>query len=110
MARHMAELGDFAPAMHAHLMEPLAEGQDDFAVLVGDEMLSLSRELGKAGANPLHKPAAFAHCSNPAEAISALEEYGITAGDAILVKGSNSVGLNRLVAHFIDRNATGREG
>ena len=101
----MKELGDFAPAMHAQLTEPLAEGQVDFAVLVGEEMLALARELGKGGATSLGKPSAFAHCDSPAGAISALEEYGLTAGDAVLVKGSNSVGLNRLVAHL-----TAREG
>jgi UDP-N-acetylmuramoyl-tripeptide--D-alanyl-D-alanine ligase len=106
----MKELGDFAPGFHVQLAEPLAEAQVDYAILVGDEMLPLWRELGKATGNPLGKPAAFAHCNNPAEAISALEEYGLTAGDAILVKGSNSVGLNRLVAHFVDRVASGREG
>ena len=101
----MKELGDFAPGFHAQLAEPLREAHADFAILVGEEMLPLARELGKAGAGALAAGTAFAHCSNPAEAISALEEYGLTAGDAILVKGSNSVGLNRLVAHF-----TAREG
>ncbi|MGN6497218.1 MAG: UDP-N-acetylmuramoyl-tripeptide--D-alanyl-D-alanine ligase [Tsuneonella sp.] len=101
----MKELGDFAPGFHAQLAEPLGEAQVDFAVLVGEEMLPLARELGKGGALPLGKAVAFAHCDSPAGAISALEEYGLTAGDALLVKGSNSVGLNRLVAHF-----TAREG
>ena len=45
----MKELGDFAPAFHAQLAEPLAGANVDFAVLVGDEMLPLVRELGKAG-------------------------------------------------------------
>ena len=45
------------------------------------------------------------HCQNPGEAIAALEEFGLAGGDAVLVKGSNSVGLGRVVAHF-----AGREG
>jgi UDP-N-acetylmuramoyl-tripeptide--D-alanyl-D-alanine ligase len=45
----------------------------------------------------------FAHCQSPGEAIAALEEFGLAGGDAVLVKGSNSVGLGRLVAHFVDR-------
>jgi UDP-N-acetylmuramoyl-tripeptide--D-alanyl-D-alanine ligase len=81
----MKELGDFAPAFHAQL--------------------ALARELGKVTAKPLGKPAAFAHCSNPGEAIAALEQFGLAGGDAVLVKGSNSVGLGRVVAHF-----TAREG
>ena len=38
------------------------------------------------------------------EAIAALEEFGLNAGDAILVKGSNAVGLGRLVDHFVSRS------
>ena len=48
-------------------------------------------------------PRLEARLYGPGEAIAALEEYGLTGGDAILVKGSNSVGLGRLVAHFVDR-------
>jgi UDP-N-acetylmuramoyl-tripeptide--D-alanyl-D-alanine ligase len=99
----MKELGDFAPAFHAQLAEPLAEAGVDFAVLVGPEMTALARELGKAAHNPLGKPLAFAHCEGPGEAIAALEEFGLVGGDAVLVKGSNSVGLARLVSHFAAR-------
>ena len=38
------------------------------------------------------------------EAIGALSEYGVVAGDAVLVKGSNSVGLGQLVDHFTRRD------
>ncbi len=96
----MKELGDFAPAFHANLLEPLLQADVDYVVLVGDEMLSLVRELGKGSALALGKPLHFAHCENSGEAIAALEEYGLAGGDAVLVKGSNSVGLSRLVAHF----------
>jgi len=101
----MKELGDFAPGFHAQLSEPLAAAQVDYAVLVGDEMQALARELGKGGHNALGNVIAYAHCENPGEAIAALEEFGLVGGDAVLVKGSNSVGLGRLVAHF-----TAREG
>ncbi|WP_095011574.1 UDP-N-acetylmuramoyl-tripeptide--D-alanyl-D-alanine ligase [Tsuneonella mangrovi] len=106
----MKELGDFGPGFHAQLAEPLAEAQVDFAVLVGDEMRALSRELGKPGSNSLAAGLAFAHCDGPGEAIGALEEFGLAAGDAILVKGSNAIGLGRVVAHFVDRGSTRREG
>lgn len=96
----MKELGDFGPAFHAQLLEPLLAADVDYAVLVGEEMLPLSRELGKGLASTLGKPLHFAHCANAGEAIAALEEYGLAGGDAVLVKGSNSVGLSRLVAHF----------
>ena len=96
----MKELGDFSPKFHAQLVEPLNEARIDFAVLVGDEMQALAAELGKPSAASLGITNGFAHCDNPAEAIAALNEFGITHGDAILVKGSNSVGLGALVSHF----------
>jgi UDP-N-acetylmuramoyl-tripeptide--D-alanyl-D-alanine ligase len=99
----MKELGDFAPGFHAQLAGPLAEALVDFAILVGPEMDALARELGKGGHNPLGKPLAFAHCEGPGEAIAALEEFGLIGGDAVLIKGSNSVGLARVVAHFAAR-------
>ncbi|QWC56191.1 UDP-N-acetylmuramoyl-tripeptide--D-alanyl-D-alanine ligase [Erythrobacter sp. 3-20A1M] len=100
----MKELGDFSDGFHAQLAEPLRATQVDFAVLVGEEMLPLARELGKPTATPLPPAHGFAHCEGPAEAIAALQEYGLVPGDAILVKGSNSVGLGRLVDHFTRRN------
>lgn len=99
----MKELGDFAPGFHAQLREPLEAAQVDFAVLVGPEMEALARELGKAPHNALGIRIAFAHCETPGDAISALEEFGLGGGDAVLVKGSNSVGLGRVVAHFAAR-------
>lgn len=101
----MKELGDFAPKFHAQLAEPLAEAQVDYAILVGEEMRALARHLGKGGAGALAGGLSFAHCDSPAEAIVALEDFGLTAGDAVLVKGSNSIGLGRLVAHFTGRHS-----
>lgn len=96
----MKELGDFAPAFHAMLAEPIATAHIDHVVLVGDEMVFLSRELGKSGGSSLGFDGSFTHCSTTAEAIGALEDFGVIAGDAILVKGSNSVGLGKLVDHL----------
>jgi len=96
----MKELGEFGPAFHAQLAEPLLDANVDYAVLVGPEMVALARELGRGLANTLGKPLHFAQCENAGEAIAALEEFGLAGGDAVLVKGSNSVGLSRLVAHY----------
>jgi UDP-N-acetylmuramoyl-tripeptide--D-alanyl-D-alanine ligase len=98
----MKELGDFADAFHRQLIEPLAEANVAHAILVGEEMRALADELGKASAAPLGKGVTFTHCGSPAEAIAALEQFGLAPGDAVLVKGSNSVGLGRLVTHFTD--------
>jgi len=101
----MKELGEFSPSFHAQLAEPLASAHVDYAILVGEEMLALARQLGKAGGKALGNLVAYAHCQDPGEAIAKLEEFGLAGGDAVLVKGSNAVGLGRVVARF-----TGREG
>ncbi|VVS97501.1 UDP-N-acetylmuramoyl-tripeptide--D-alanyl-D-alanine ligase [Erythrobacter sp. EC-HK427] len=101
----MKELGDFAPAFHAQLLEPVTAAKVDYAVLVGEEMTALAREMGKAHTESLGNAPQFAHCANAGEAIAALQEYGLTGGDAVLVKGSNSVGLARVVDHFTARTS-----
>lgn len=99
----MKELGDFGAAFHAMLAEPIVAARVDHVVLVGAEMAPLARELGKPGAAGLGFDGSFTHCADAAEAIGALERFGVIAGDAILVKGSNSVGLGRLVDHYARR-------
>ncbi|WP_126172035.1 UDP-N-acetylmuramoyl-tripeptide--D-alanyl-D-alanine ligase [Altericroceibacterium xinjiangense] len=98
----MKELGDFAPRFHAQLAAPLCEAGVDMAILVGPEMSALARELGNAG-GVSGATMSYVHCEGPGEAIAALEEFGLLGGDAVLVKGSNSVGLGTLVAHFSTR-------
>ena len=99
----MKELGDFSDAFHRQLAAPLADAGVSHAILVGEEMRALADELGKAAAPALGKGVTFTHCEGPAEAIAALGQFGLTRGDAVLVKGSNSVGLGRLVSHFTDK-------
>jgi UDP-N-acetylmuramoyl-tripeptide--D-alanyl-D-alanine ligase len=106
----MKELGDFTETFHRQLAGSIIEAGVTHAILVGDEMRALGQELGSdrlglgelgKGANPLlGKGLTFAHCETPAEAIAALAQFGLAQGDAVLVKGSNSVGLVRLVAHY----------
>ena len=96
----MKELGDFTPGFHAALAEPLAASGVQFALLVGPEMEALACELGKGVLNTLGKPVGFAHCANTEEAVATLSTFGLADGDAVLVKGSKSVGLAKLVAHF----------
>jgi UDP-N-acetylmuramoyl-tripeptide--D-alanyl-D-alanine ligase len=98
----MKELGDFSDAFHRQLAEPITEAGVDNAILVGPEMGALAEELGKAASTSLGKGPSFAHCEGPAEATLLLEQFGLAHGDAVLVKGSNSVGLGRLVSHFTD--------
>jgi UDP-N-acetylmuramoyl-tripeptide--D-alanyl-D-alanine ligase len=99
----MKELGDFSQKFHAQLLDPFLDAGLDYAVLVGEEMAALSRELGKADLEALGFAGSFAHCDNAAQAIEALAEFGIVSGDVILVKGSNSVGLGRLVDQLVSQ-------
>ncbi|MBA4010150.1 MAG: UDP-N-acetylmuramoylalanyl-D-glutamyl-2, 6-diaminopimelate--D-alanyl-D-alanine ligase [Erythrobacter sp.] len=99
----MKELGDFSDAFHRQLAEPITEAGVTHAILVGPEMRALAEELGKAAGGSLGKGPSFAHCEGPAEATLLLEQFGLAHGDAVLVKGSNSVGLGRLVSHFTEQ-------
>ncbi|WP_374528108.1 UDP-N-acetylmuramoyl-tripeptide--D-alanyl-D-alanine ligase [Novosphingobium sp.] len=94
----MKELGDFAPAFHAALAEPILAAKVDHLIMVGDEMRFLAEELGKSGPGALGKGTSFAHCGKASEALQALQALGVASGDVILVKGSNSVGLGAVVA------------
>lgn len=100
----MKELGDHGPAFHAALVEPIMGAKVDHLILVGDEMRALADELGKVAAGPLGNALPFAHCPNATAALQALRELGVEGGDAILVKGSNSVGLGAVVAALAANN------
>ncbi|MFM5955218.1 MAG: UDP-N-acetylmuramoyl-tripeptide--D-alanyl-D-alanine ligase, partial [Novosphingobium sp.] len=97
----MKELGEHGPAYHAALAEPIAAAKADHVVLVGAEMKALADELGKGASGALGKPLSFAHCGTAAEALDALRGFGVESGDAILVKGSNSVGLGTVVSALV---------
>jgi len=100
----MKELGEHGPAFHAALLQPIADAHVDFAVLVGDEMTALADELGKSGVPTLGNSTPFAHCRDAAEALNALARFGLAGGDAVLVKGSNSVGLGAVVAALTSKD------
>ena len=99
----MKELGRHAPSYHAALAGQMHDAQVDFAVLVGDEMGALAEQLGKSPGTSLGKSVPFAHCANVEEAVDRLREFGLERDDAVLVKGSNSVGLASLVSVFSRR-------
>jgi UDP-N-acetylmuramoyl-tripeptide--D-alanyl-D-alanine ligase len=84
----MRELGEQGPRFHAELADPIRAANVDFALLVGDEMAPLAKALeGRTE---------FAHVPVAAAALDALKGH-VGAGDAVLIKASNSVGLGRLV-------------
>ena len=94
----MRELGAGSPAYHAGLAEPLREAGVDFALLVGPEMRAL--------ANALEGRIEFAHVPDAGAALDSVETL-IAPGDAILVKGSNAIGLSRLVEHLRSKAVAG---
>ncbi|MEL7199003.1 MAG: UDP-N-acetylmuramoyl-tripeptide--D-alanyl-D-alanine ligase [Pseudomonadota bacterium] len=96
----MGELGDFADRFHRQLSKPLADANIDHAILVGEGMRALAAELGKASGGQVGFASSFTHCDNADQAITQLDDFGLTGGDAVLVKGSNFMGLGRLVSHF----------
>jgi len=94
----MRELGAGSAGYHAGLAEPLRQAGVDFALLVGSEMTAL--------ANALEGRIDFEHVRDAGEATESIGKL-IAPGDAILIKGSNAIGLSRLVAHLRDGGGTG---
>jgi len=91
----MRELGEGSTAFHEALAAPLEAAQVDYAILVGPEMAALAKALGGQ--------VKMAHVPDAATAIPLARE-AIGPGDAMLVKGSNSIGLAALVEALAGRN------
>ncbi|MEQ1547760.1 MAG: UDP-N-acetylmuramoyl-tripeptide--D-alanyl-D-alanine ligase [Chakrabartia sp.] len=84
----MRELGPDGPALHAGLSAVVEAAGVGFALLVGTAMAPLAAALdGKIEC---------VHVPDAATALDLLRQE-IRAGDALLIKGSNAVGLSRLV-------------
>ena len=85
----MKELGEDSDRYHAALADELVAANVDFALLVGAEMKALTFALeGRI---------AFAHGADTGFSLAWLQDE-LRAGDVVLIKGSNSVGLSRIVA------------
>ena len=84
----MRELGEGSDAYHADLAAPIAEAGVECAVLVGAGMEPLARAL--AGR------VRTMHVADAAQARDRLTEM-LAPGDAVLVKGSNAIGLAAVV-------------
>jgi UDP-N-acetylmuramoyl-tripeptide--D-alanyl-D-alanine ligase len=90
----MGELGAASEELHRSLAAPLLAAKVDFALLVGPAMAPLADALG-GQVEMRHVP--------DAAAAAALVRSIIAPGDAVLVKGSNYVGMSAVVAAL--RNA-----
>jgi UDP-N-acetylmuramoyl-tripeptide--D-alanyl-D-alanine ligase len=84
----MRELGAGSDDFHAGLAGPVEAACVDYAILVGEEMGALAKALGPR--------VEMTHAKSASDATEALERE-LRDGDAILVKGSNSIGLAALV-------------
>lgn len=89
----MRELGGETAGFHAALAGPIAAAKVDEAILVGEEMGALAKALGGR--------IKMTHVPDAASAID-LARRAIGPGDAVLVKGSNSIGLAALVEALAD--------
>ncbi len=92
----MLELGEAAAALHASLAEAVKTSGAERVHLVGNHMAALAAAL------PPHLVAS--HSPAIAEAVDAIVA-DLAYGDAVMVKGSNGVGLSRLVTAIKSRFA-----
>lgn len=89
----MRELGDASDGYHAGLADPILAARVQTALLVGEAMAPLAKALeGRIQ---------VLHVRDAATALGRLTDL-VRAGDAILVKGSNGVGLSRVIAGLAD--------
>ena len=109
----MKELGADSDRYHAELAGPLLAAKVDRVILVGPEMAALAAVLttgqssapGKSAAADLAAPIDVSHVDDAMTAITRLGRETIEGGYAVLVKGSNSVGLGALVRALTAREA-----
>ncbi|APG62975.1 hypothetical protein LPB140_09440 [Sphingorhabdus lutea] len=91
----MKELGDQSDHYHAALAPIIMQANPHHVILVGDEMKNLFTSM-KSQVEPNSN---IHHCRD-AEHGEQLFHQLLCAGDLILVKGSNSVGLSKIVNKF----------
>jgi UDP-N-acetylmuramoyl-tripeptide--D-alanyl-D-alanine ligase len=95
----MRELGDESDAYHAGLIGPIDEAGLSCVILVGAEMAALAQVLeGRAE---------FVHVPDAAAARDRLSAV-LAPGDAVLVKGSNGIGLSAIVAALARQSVSGQ--
>jgi UDP-N-acetylmuramoyl-tripeptide--D-alanyl-D-alanine ligase len=94
----MRELGEGSADYHAGLAEPIIAARVEKTLLVGESMAPLAAALeGRVD---------FVHVADAKAAHEALAAI-IAPDDVVLIKGSNGVGLSRVVAALRDGSRTG---
>jgi UDP-N-acetylmuramoyl-tripeptide--D-alanyl-D-alanine ligase len=84
----MLELGAQSPALHASLKPAVTESGADRIYLVGPAMAALAEALG---------PGAVAAHTQTAAEMAEIVLNDLAYGDAVMIKGSNGVGLTKIV-------------
>ena len=92
----MRELGEKSDAYHAALADPVIAAGVERVILVGEAMRPL--------ANALEGRVDFVHVPDTAAARASLLEM-LAPGDAVLIKGSNGVGLASVIAALANGTA-----
>ena len=89
----MGELGGKAQHYHEALAEEIIAAGTDVAILVGDEMAHTAAKLKDS----LDRPAEIFHVENSSEALTEVAKQ-IGDEDILLIKGSNYLGLAKVVS------------
>lgn len=93
----MGELGAAADEYHLKIYDQLIAAKVDYAILVGEGMAVLVRKLSSGVEHGFN----FDHCDTAQDALVRLRNY-IGDGDVVLVKGSNYLGLSKIVSSLLD--------
>ena len=88
----MRELGDQSEELHVGLLEAIIAARVDRLILIGEEMATLAAALTWRGG---------VERAATADDAGQLLFADLRAGDAVLVKASNAVGLARLVERMV---------
>ena len=89
----MRELGDFAEASHADVGRAAAQANLDLLVCVGGTPANVLADAARAAGLPETAVRVFASTEAAADALPAL----VTPGDAVLVKGSRALAMEKIV-------------
>ncbi len=92
----MAELGKDAPALHASLAENIEQADIDLVLTCGDLMMHLHNHLPPGRMGP--------HVGTPDEIMEILHR-DLRANDVVMVKGSNSSGMGKVVDALLASSA-----
>jgi len=96
----MGELGDKAQAYHEALADDIITSGAQAIILVGDEMAYTSAKLAEIVSEKLDHAPEISHVAGSSDALAAVAG-GIGDADILLIKGSNYLGLAKVVTALV---------